>query len=551
MMPCVAVQKYRGILARSVAQQYRAVKQAVVMVGLVVLATVWLQAQDALQIDNKGNVGIGTKSPSALLQVGSGEPNPDFGGKTTVGVVQRSSDTVGVSIRALETKEKPKDPPKRIPTLQFCNVDACDYLKMLTDGSLGIGSSDEKGVRVQADGNAIIQTDKDSAELVLRTAKNTGLALQYMSTMVGNQTKQRIGFKGLKNMTLWSEANTGNAFVYGNLGVGAEAPEAKLQVAGDGKFSGNVQIGKAIRLTEGGGELRLQYKKEGNSDRIGFADGDGNWLSWSEYQTGSSYIKGDLTITGKLILPNGWAISTGQESGHPALLFSRNNDAKMAIREGGSLGYKVTDAGLWDLNWTEERGYKWTYWGSDVRLKTDLRPISSALEKVNKLNGITYRWNQAALDYFTRDIEQTISAGPDATPQANQKLWQAERTKRFKELSNANAGIVAQDVEAVLPEAVSTDEAGYKHVAYHELIPLLIEALKEEDRTSKEQAQTIAHQQLEIRRLAAANESAQQQLLELRELKQRLVHVESMVDTVMHTGLEAASDGRPLLPPIQ
>src|SRR5215469_11331478 len=109
MMPCVAVQKYRGIFAQSVAQQYRAVKQAVMMVGLVVLATVWLQAQDALQIDNKGNVGIGTKSPSALLQVGSGTSN-NFEEKTTVGVVQRSSDTVGVSIRTLETKKKPEDP---------------------------------------------------------------------------------------------------------------------------------------------------------------------------------------------------------------------------------------------------------------------------------------------------------------------------------------------------------------------------------------------------------------------------------------------------------
>jgi len=36
-------------------------------------------------------------------------------------------------------------------------------------------------------------------------------------------------------------------------------------------------------------------------------------------------------------------------------------------------------------------------------------------------------------------------------------------------------------VEVVLPEAVTKDEAGYKQVAYHELIPLLIEALKEED----------------------------------------------------------------------
>jgi hypothetical protein len=522
------------------------------MVGLVVLVTVWLQAQDALQIDNKGNVGIGTKSPSALLQVGSGTSS--FGEKTTVGVVQRSSDTVGVSIRALETKKKPEDPPTRIPTLQFCNVDGCDYLKMLTDGSLGIGSSDKKGLRVQADGNTIIQTEKDSAELVLRTAENTGLTLRYMSTMVGNEKKQRIGFKGFQNMTFWSEASTGNAFVYGNLGIGAEASQAKLQVAGDGKFSGNVQIGKAIQLTEGGGELRLQYKKEGNSDKIGFADGDGNWLSWSEYQTGSSYVKGDLTISGKLILPGGWTLRADEKN-----LFFYNNDTwRMTIQAAGNLKYNVPGLGERDLSYCS-RGEDpkcmsdpWVaWWASDSRLKTDISPIPSALDKVARLNGITFQWNEAALDYFTGDIEHTFSAGPDATPEANQKVWKAERARRYKELSQTNVGVVAQDVEAVLPEAVSTDEAGYKKVAYHELIPLLIEALKEEDKISKGQAQTIARQQSEIQRLAAANESAQQQLLELRELKQRLSHLESAVGAVMHTGLEAVSDGRPLLPPIQ
>jgi hypothetical protein len=42
-------------------------------------------------------------------------------------------------------------------------------------------------------------------------------------------------------------------------------------------------------------------------------------------------------------------------------------------------------------------------------------------------------------------------------------------------------GVIAQDVEAVLPEAVVTDADGYKSVRYHYLIALLIEAIKEQD----------------------------------------------------------------------
>jgi len=109
---------------------------------------------------------------------------------------------------------------------------------------------------------------------------------------------------------------------------------------------------------------------------------------------------------------------------------------------------------------------------SDKRLKTDLHPIPSALARVSQLRGVTFRWNEQGLHYLTKDIESTRSAGPGASDEENRKLWQAERAKRYKELSKTNVGVVAQDVEAVLPEAVTTDEAGYKQVAYHELIAL-------------------------------------------------------------------------------
>ena len=41
------------------------------------------------------------------------------------------------------------------------------------------------------------------------------------------------------------------------------------------------------------------------------------------------------------------------------------------------------------------------------------------------------------------------------------------------------AGVVAQEVEAVMPEVVKTDELGYKSVCYGNLVGLLIEAIKE------------------------------------------------------------------------
>ena len=87
------------------------------------------------------------------------------------------------------------------------------------------------------------------------------------------------------------------------------------------------------------------------------------------------------------------------------------------------------------------------YSTSDERLKTKLEPIDNALIKLQKLNGYTFNWNELAEN---------------------------------KDTSVRQAGVMAQDVEMVLPEAVIDRENGYKAVKYEQLIPLLIEAIKEQ-----------------------------------------------------------------------
>jgi hypothetical protein len=42
-----------------------------------------------------------------------------------------------------------------------------------------------------------------------------------------------------------------------------------------------------------------------------------------------------------------------------------------------------------------------------------------------------------------------------------------------------DVGVIAQEIEEVLPEIVTTRESGYKAVKYEKIVPLLIEAVKE------------------------------------------------------------------------
>jgi hypothetical protein len=80
---------------------------------------------------------------------------------------------------------------------------------------------------------------------------------------------------------------------------------------------------------------------------------------------------------------------------------------------------------------------------SDVRLKKHIKPIKNALDNVTHLRGITFRWK--------------------------------DKKKDKKQL----LGVIAQELETVFPEVVSTDNNGYKSVDYSSLVAPLIEAVKE------------------------------------------------------------------------
>jgi hypothetical protein len=95
--------------------------------------------------------------------------------------------------------------------------------------------------------------------------------------------------------------------------------------------------------------------------------------------------------------------------------------------------------------------------------------------------GHLHYWRaETGLKHLKQHIEATISAGPDATEEENQKLWAEERQKAYQALSATKIGLIAQNVETVAPEIVHEDQEGYKYIDYQDLIALLVEAIKEQ-----------------------------------------------------------------------
>ena len=92
----------------------------------------------------------------------------------------------------------------------------------------------------------------------------------------------------------------------------------------------------------------------------------------------------------------------------------------------------------------EVKGDVTAFYSSDERLKDNIQPIESPLEKIFKINGVSFDWN-----------EKSDKKGHDV-------------------------GVIAQEIEKVLPELVVERDSGYKAVRYEKIVALLIEAIKQQ-----------------------------------------------------------------------
>jgi uncharacterized protein (UPF0218 family) len=82
---------------------------------------------------------------------------------------------------------------------------------------------------------------------------------------------------------------------------------------------------------------------------------------------------------------------------------------------------------------------------SDVSFKENIKPIENALDKVKKLQGVTFDWKESD---SILDIKEDI-------------------------------GFIAQDVQKVLPELVRENKDGMLSMRHQGIAPILLEAIKE------------------------------------------------------------------------
>ena len=103
---------------------------------------------------------------------------------------------------------------------------------------------------------------------------------------------------------------------------------------------------------------------------------------------------------------------------------------------------------------------------SDKRFKKNIKGLSNMLSKLDKINSYSYDYNE------------TFS-----------KVYPNEAKKISK---NNQIGFIAQELQNVFPELVVSDSSGYLKIDYISMIPIMLEAMKEQNKTINDLTKQVA-----------------------------------------------------------
>ncbi len=383
-----------------------------------------------LTILNNGNVGINTTTPLVKLQVDGGiraigttsttgqiDASPDFGafrfynGNTFRG---------GLGTGQWASVGNNADIVQYLNSVNYyISNGSTALLKVDTSGKVGIGTTSPSA-------KLHVHTDDDNAYAVRIEGSTNNVAGVWTGLGIGgeaNNTKSAILFedvglsysRGKLHLCVNNEANQNSATTAdakltvsndGNVGINTTTPAYLLDVR-DGTSSGAIARFTSINAhviiessTAGPAVLHLKPNITGNkSGQFKVTTGEGYNFRWSNDAAGTGEVTymtldtsttggGDLTVKGDIIA-----------YGAP----------------------------------------------SDERYKENIKPIESALDKVEKLQGVTFDWKESD---SILDIKEDI-------------------------------GFIAQDVQKVVPELVRENEDGKLSLRYQGITPILLEAIKE------------------------------------------------------------------------
>ena len=353
-----------------------------------------------------GNVGIGTTAPAAAAKL-------TVMGNQTFGLPGNGSNTSGRFISIEGNTDSSGEGSSRV---------------FFTEHNSSTAGMDSYGMSLGYRGGSTT---------VVGASGNTWTGLTQIGNgewgMFGhdnNATGVKImqGSRSATYIAFYSSGSETMRVTGGNVGIGMTNPAQKLQIA-----NGNILIGTNnydLRGVDTAGSAKTLVRINSSNEAE---------YGWSgagpvKFMGGGSYTERMRIHT------NG---NVGINNTSPSYKLDVTGDARITS---GSLGVGVapnaTDGRIDASNDIV------AFSSSDLRLKENIKPIENALDKVKSLTGVEFDWKP--------------------------------ELKHAHGYEGHDTGVIAQEVQEVMPTAIRTNDTGYLAVRYEKLIGLLIEGMKEQ-----------------------------------------------------------------------
>jgi len=236
----------------------------------------------------------------------------------------------------------------------------------------------------------------------------------------------------------------------------------KLRVWDSGTYSIGMKSGYDYGHI-GSGEYAMSFQ---------MSDTDGRGWWWGDTSHSDDQGAASLTTEGKMVIAKSLSIGQGEDVTTPSdtpLYVEGTTAGETVFEVQGTSGqlFSITDSLIGDIFEVSDisgipiltvnssgvvtvddtlhvTGDVIAYYASDKRLKDNIKPIENAIDKIKMIGGYEFDWNSNSKNNNGHDV-----------------------------------GVIAQEIEEVLPELVGTRSDGYKGVKYEKLTALLIQSNKE------------------------------------------------------------------------
>jgi hypothetical protein len=385
---------------------------------------------EKMRIDSSGNIGIGTTSPAEKLHIIgqsfiNGQLYGGFGGRTTGGTADWNHST---NARSGNGHTLLLSTATNGPGTTAVNTGNTAYYHTL---NFEYASYDGDSNMTQI-GIPYYFANLDGVRPVIRS-RYSGTWSQWHSIPIANQNGSIQGSKG-------SASNPSYVF---NQGSEISEPDTGMFCPG----------ANMIGFSTGGTE-KMRISAAGNV-LIGGTSASGHGFNL-EVLNDHAYVKGPDGWNGtgdKAIVALGSGVSN--ESFGCGYVYGTGLVLSTYKLSGGGHFGSSTQNSLIIADTTGQASFindVIAFASSDKRLKENIKPLDNALDKINKINGVEFDW----ID------------GKD------------EHGNSVHSNTGHDVGVIAQEIEEVLPEVVTTRDNGYKAIKYEKIVPLLIEAIKEQ-----------------------------------------------------------------------